>query len=122
MRELNIGTKRFTKILALGGPGPDGVGHEYSLCPIEKSKDLSQDDEFGHIVFQDGPIKEVGVNGCHNEDLLAIVIDRLQGFQAGDLACDANEEALQYLDDALSCLNLRTQDRIKRGVEGTSQI
>ena len=46
------------------------------------------------VLFQDGPVAEVGVNGCHNEDLIAIVIDRLQHFQRGDFACRENALAL----------------------------
>jgi len=39
------------------------------------------------ILFQNGPIGEVGVNGVTNEALLAIVADRLRGFQGGPTAC-----------------------------------
>lgn len=33
------------------------------------------------IHFQEGPIKENGVNGVNNEDLIAMVICRLEHFQ-----------------------------------------
>src|SRR5690606_30389469 len=36
-----------------------------------------------YIPFQDGPPGDVGVNGLTIESLLAICIDRLQGFQSG---------------------------------------
>ena len=65
-------------------------------------------------------IKENGVNGCHNEDLIAVVIDRLQGFQAGEFSCRENAIAITKLEEALLWLNKRTQDRIRRGVEGTN--
>lgn len=35
------------------------------------------------IGFQNGPIKEVGVNGVTQEALIAICIDRLRSFQEG---------------------------------------
>ena len=72
------------------------------------------------VSFQNGPIKEAGVNGCHQEDLIAIVIDRLQSFQAGDFKCRENALALNHLEIAMRHLNRRTEDREKRGVEGTS--
>lgn len=51
---------------------------------------------------------------------MAVVIDRLQGFQSGQYACRDNAIALTKLEEALMWLNKRTNDRIARGVEGTS--
>ena len=34
-----------------------------------------------HIDFQEGPIKECGINGVANEDLLLMVLTRLEAFQ-----------------------------------------
>ena len=73
------------------------------------------------VEFQNGPIKEVGVNGVTNEALLAIVIDRLQGFQKGQFQCRENAIALTHLEDAMHWLQHRTNERLKRGVEGTHQ-
>lgn len=56
-----------------------------------------------------------------NEDLLAIVVDRLEHFQAGGFACEHNEKALACIKTAMDLLNQRTQERRTRGVEGTSQ-
>ncbi len=72
------------------------------------------------IKFQRGPIKEVGVNGLSNEALLAIVIDRLRGFQLGEFACHENAMALTMAEESLAWLKIRTQQRIERGVEGTN--
>jgi hypothetical protein len=77
--------------------------------------------EFAGIRFQKGPIREAGVNGCQMEDLLAIVVDRLDGFQAGSFACPENELARGYVKQALCCLNHRTQERCRQGIEGTNQ-
>lgn len=71
------------------------------------------------ISFQDGPIKEVGVNGVTNEALLAILIDRMRGFQAGQYASRDNAVALTKMEEALMWLHKRTRDRLARGVEGT---
>lgn len=72
------------------------------------------------IHFQTGPIKEHGVNGIQNEDLLNIVIHRLQFFQHGKFACEENDMAITKLKEALLWLNKRTTDRELRNVEGTN--
>ena len=55
-----------------------------------------------------------------NEDLIAIVIDRMRGFQSGDYACRDNAIALTKLEEALMWLRNRTNGREARGVEGTN--
>lgn len=74
------------------------------------------------LKFQHGPIGEVGVNGITNEVLLAIVIDRLEGFQSSKWACMENQVALDKCKDALNQLEQRTQKRTARGVEGTHTV
>jgi hypothetical protein len=114
MRELNIGTKRYTKVVVLDEPGQGNACHVYNINALNGSP-------LGNVAFQDGPIKEVGVNGVHNEDLIAIVIDRLQGFQSGKFSCRENALALTKLEEAMHWLNHRTNRRIEAGVEGTHQ-
>lgn len=55
--------------------------------------------------------------GVTNEALLAIVIDRLEAFQAGKFSCRENAVALAHCLEALSALQVRTKDRMDRGVE-----
>lgn len=74
------------------------------------------------LFFQDGPIGEVGINGITNEALLAVVIDRLRGFQAGAFACHENAMAMQKIRDALGILHGRTRRRVAAGVEGTHGV
>lgn len=74
------------------------------------------------IHFQEGPIKENGVNGVANEDLIAMVIRRLQGFQKSEFACRDNEMAIQKLEEAMLWLRKRTLERELRGVEGTNKV
>lgn len=114
-RLVDIGTRKYTMIYATDEKGAGGANHEYD---IRLAPQYLRDAVFGRISFQKGPIKENGVNGCHNEDLIAIVIDRLQGFQSGEFACRENALAITRLEEALLWLNKRTSDRIKRGVEG----
>lgn len=74
------------------------------------------------IRFQNGPIAEVGVNGITHEALIAILIDRLEGFQTGPFKNDYNGMALQYLGMAQETLLNRTRDRMARNVEGTHTV
>ena len=74
------------------------------------------------LEFQKGPIKEFGVNGITNEVLIAVVIDRLQGFQSGPYACRENAIALTKLQEAAMWLESRTKARTVRGVEGTHLV
>ena len=113
MRELNIGTKKYTKVNVVDERGQGNANHEYNICTV------GEPDILGKISFQNGPIKEVGVNGVMNEDLIAIVIDRMRGFQSGDYACRDNALALTKLEEALMWLLNRTNERETRGVEGT---
>lgn len=72
--------------------------------------------------FQNGPIKESGINGITNEALLVVLEDRLSGFQSGPYACQENAEALESIRSALATLHARTASRRTRGVEGTHEI
>ena len=74
------------------------------------------------IDFQRGPIAEVGINGVTNEALLALLIDRMEGFQSGAFACSENAEALKFLQLALEWFKIRTEKRVARGVEGTNTL
>ena len=83
MRELNIGTKRHTVVTVMDEPGEGGACHKYL---IRTNNDRT--DEVAHIFFQNGPVKENPLNGCFDPDLIAIVIDRLEHFQAGAFKCE----------------------------------
>lgn len=109
------------QIFVLDDPGHGGACHEYEIV----STDTKPTDDNKHtdsvacsMSFQNGPIKEVGTNVTH-EALLAILIDRLQGFQSGQYACRENALALTKLEEAKMWLQKRTMDRLARGVEGT---
>ena len=123
-RLVDIGTQNYTEIFALDDRGAGGANHTYEIDKMNCSEkpDNSEKSVYAFVYFQDGPIKENGVNGCHNEDLIAIVIDRLQGFQSGEFACRENAIAITKLEEALLWLNKRTSDRIKRGVEGKNIV
>lgn len=100
-------------------PGAGGANHDYLVMLPPGHTFLGSDDNAIHVQFQNGPIKECGLNGLTHEALLAIVIDRLRAFQAGPYACDMNAIALKFCENALECLKSRTKSRLARGVEGT---
>lgn len=87
-----------------------------------KVKRASDNEELVSVDFQCGPIKESGVNGCCNEDLIAMVIERLKGFQCSEFKCRENAVAQTKLEEALMWLRKRTTDREIRGVEGTHSV
>jgi hypothetical protein len=107
-------------------PGAGGASHFYAVTGFSGNLNPSQPPELQGqlegcaIMFQNGPIKEAGLNGLTQEALLAIVIDRLRSFQKGNYACRENAIALTKLQEALFWLKSRTEERLKRGVEGTS--
>lgn len=98
-------------------PGPGNASHEYTVQLKNQQGGVSGAQ---HIRFQEGPVSEHGVNGVSNEALLAIVADRLRGFQSGQYSCRENALALTKIEEALHWLHQRTKERVKRGVEGTS--
>lgn len=111
------GLNEALTIEVLDEPGQGNACHDYEIRLIvgEGTKELCE------IKFQNGPIQEVGFNGISNEALLAIVEDRLLGFQSGQYACRENACALTKIQEAMMWLQKRTRDRMLRGVEGTNQ-
>lgn len=121
MRELTShkvnGLNDALRIDVLDDPGQGNACHAYRIS--DGSGGLGRD--YADIHFQNGPIAEAGVNGISNEALLAIVEDRLLGFQSGEFACRENAIALTKLQEAMMWLQKRTRERVQRGVEGTNQ-
>lgn len=112
------------KVEVLDEPGSGGASHRY-LISIE-SPTLNPHDPEGfspvNINFQNGPIKEAGINGVTHENLVAILIDRFEGFQTGPYACAENAEVLELFQRAQTAMKRRTEARLARGVEGTHKV
>lgn len=110
--------------------GAGGANHLYKITGFNTASNPSDPFTTSYgvpavhstVLFQNGPIKEVGVNGITQEVLLAITIDRLRSFQRGQYNCRENAIALTHLEEALMWLQRRTVERIKRGVEGTHEV
>jgi hypothetical protein len=116
MRKVEIETTKYTQVFATDERGAGNANHIYSVASVEAGEVLQV------VCFQNGPIKESGVNGVMNEDLIAMVIDRLEGFQSSKFACRENALAISCLEWALLWLRERTTDREVRGVEGTNEV
>jgi len=71
--------------------------------------------------IQDGPIKEVGVNGCQVDTLIETGKKIVEGFNS-QIPCQENDTAVYHLDQALRCLGDRKRNRLARGVEGVSKL
>lgn len=115
------------KVTAVDEPGSGGANHLYRIEGFNTETNPSDPflamyglpAEHSTVLFQNGPINEVGVNGVTHEALLAIVIDRLRSFQAGPFSCRENALALTKLEEATHWLQQRTIRRMRAGVEGT---
>ena len=88
--------------------------HHYKVIDINNDKVVTE------VNFQEGPIKENGINGMSNEDGILMIIDRLEHFQNSDWKCEENAEAIEYFYKGIDALRRRTNKRAERGVEGTS--
>jgi len=122
VRELNTHrvegskTDKLVQVYALDKPGDGGASHVYDV----EVRDWAGRETYGVTLrFQQGPVGDAGLNGITNEALLAVVEDRLVGFQSGLFACKENMGALKHVRTALMCLKERTEARMDRGVEGT---
>lgn len=95
-------------------------GHLYELqlangevitLPFVKKEKSQNPDEKMLVLTQDG---------ITNEDLIEVLIDRLK-FLMSKLEDGHTKLAIFHLESALGQLNARTENRIRRGVEGTNQ-
>lgn len=114
---VNPANDRLT-ITVCDEPGHGGANHHYAI-DVPGCEEHAVD-----LRFQNGPISADGngVNGITHEALLAILADRLRGFQNGPYRCKENACALTHIEEAQMWLQRRTLARMRRGVEGTHQV
>lgn len=93
--------------------------HSFEVRATNGYDNQGNQDVLARIHFQEGAINEHGVNGVCNEDLIAMVICRLESFNQTDFRCRENSMAVTKLEEALLWLRKRTMGREQRGVEGT---
>jgi hypothetical protein len=116
----------FIRVEPLDDDKPDGANNKYQVLLRvynEWQPKLRVDFQNGAYRPYHDPVagveKPAIPNGVTIEALLAICIDRLNGFQRGKFACRENAVAITHMETALLFLQKRTRDRVARGVEGT---
>lgn len=72
------------------------------------------------FTIQSDPISMVGVNGCQGEDIIEYAKCLIESFNA-KFPCRENALTITKLEEALSWQKVRTENRIKAGVEGFNQ-
>ena len=117
-------TTKYTKVLE-EADYKYNAPHTFKV--IKAQEETSEEHKGENLVlseihFQEGPIKECGVNGVCNEDLLVMVVRRLEGFQNSEFKCRENACAITKIEEALLWLRKRTMGRENRGVEGTHEV
>lgn len=113
--KMDLLTNKYTRVLrekefSYNAP------HRFSVVKSNTGEPLAE------IHFQEGPIHECGVNGVCNEDLINMVICRLEHFQNSEFRCRENALAITALEEALLWLRKRTMSRESRGVEVTHKV
>lgn len=106
-------------VLLADEPNASGASHFYQA----HIGDSEGDDSLVVLVqFQNGPRNVEGSTpGATEAVLMAILIDRLEGFQAGPYACPENDRQLKYLRIALEATRARADERAARGVLGKNE-
>lgn len=98
----------------------------YEISRVDEG--IERADHFIHIVdssnaiafkIQNGPVKEVGVNGCQVDELITTARLMIEGLNK-NFPCHENSIVITKLQEAEMWLNQRKIDREKRNVEGKS--
>lgn len=95
------------------GPDEDLSNWPTETCPII----IDHDQNIIMFKIQNGPIKEVGVNGCQVDTMaetLRLMVDKLNT----KYPCPENTLALNGLGTTMKAFKSRKTDRTARGVEG----
>lgn len=94
-------------------------GHVYALHSVEMGAESAQRLVFIKKEVDDATNTLTTVHdGVTNEAVIEVLIDRLR-FLDAKMPSEYNQVAIDRLNDALRALNMRTAERVERGVEGT---
>jgi len=88
----------------------DKLRDEFPINITERTNTIS-------FKIQNGPVKEVGVNGCQVDTIIETAKIMIEGLNK-KFPCRDNSMVITKLDESLMWLNKRKLDREKRGVEG----
>lgn len=84
---------------------------------IENIEDVKGVAPVVKFTIQSDPISEVGVNGCQASDMLEYVKCLFESLNEA-FPCNENRLTINNLREAIRLQELRTRDRMSRGVEG----
>lgn len=77
----------------------------------------------GHVQFQRGArTLDTSTPGVLDAALIAILLDRFDGFQKGPFKSQENSHVVTKLEEALLWSGQRTRDRARRGVLGKNKV
>lgn len=112
-------------VTAVTPPAPDGACKHYSIAaviPAQTSDSSEQVVNQSTLDFQDGSIAEVGPNGITDQALLAVVLDRMRGFNNGPYRCRENSVIITKIEEALMWMEKRSNDRARQGIDGVRNL
>lgn len=102
----------YIDVRAVDQPGAGGGYHQYILSSEKCEED-------GLVTFHQPDAKRHGVlTGFTNEAYLAVILHRLECFQAGPFACEENAVALRYGHLMMEAMHQRSARRTAAGIEG----
>lgn len=101
-------------------PENGNASHHYRIW--HSGSDVLARKTVADIYFQNGPRNDPeSYVGCTDAAILAILIDRYEGFQSGSFRCEENQDVLMHLYRALHYMEKRVEDRVERGVLGENK-
>ena len=107
--------------ITLTADEPDGSGASHHYAAQTKEQSLAGFDA-SVVHFQQGPRDEAdSTPGVTDAVLLAILIDRMNGFQSGPFACRENAIIKTKLEECLMWTKARADERAQRGVLGKNE-
>lgn len=94
-------------------------GHQYELSNFENKEKPGQILQFIHKEpKEEGSTELITIaDGTTNEEVLEVLINRMNFLQS-KFPCRENAIVITKLEESLMWLNKRTEDRLKRNVEG----
>lgn len=92
-------------------------GHQYEMSNFENKENPGQVLQFIHKEPNENNELITISDGTTNEEVLEILINRMN-FLNNKFPCRENSIVITHLETALLWLEKRTNDRIKRNVEG----
>ncbi len=90
-----------------------------NFIKIENTEDVKGVAPIVSFVIQSDPIGEVGVNGVQALDMLEYVKCLFESLNEA-YHSHYNDTTIAHIENAIQAQHLRTEDRIRRGVEGVN--